>query len=253
MGRLCYIVFALLNAMSLVGSIYLVAMCLYLHVLGPTECQKVLIYKYLVLGIVIFFLSLLGLIGSFSRTNALLMIYLIVLTIWILGLIIFATVVIVVSNKNGDQPDWLQRKFVNGKTWDSIKSCMIEAKLCSALNLPIINGTTTEEDVHSRGDLDHVPTGCCLPPKDCGYEFKNLTFWAVPETGLRRRDGDCSDWNNWEETLCYNCDSCKLSILAQYKQIGAFLAVFSTLETLLVIILFYFSGCCTRRNNKCRK
>ena len=150
--------------MSLVGSIYLVAMCLYLHVLGPTECQKVLIYKYLVLGIVKFFLSLLGLIGSFSRTNALLMIYLIVLTIWILGLIIFATLVIVVSNKNGEQPDWLQRKFVSGKTWDSIRSCMIEAKLCSALNLPIINGTRTEEDVRSRADLDLVPVRILMFP-----------------------------------------------------------------------------------------
>ncbi|WRX07770.1 hypothetical protein QQP08_000257 [Theobroma cacao] len=62
---------------------------------------------------------------------------------------------------------------------------MIEAKLCALLNVPIINGTRSEEEVRSRSDLDNVMTGCCFPPKDCGYEFKNLTYWAVPETGLR--------------------------------------------------------------------
>ncbi|KAG5017027.1 hypothetical protein JHK85_023163 [Glycine max] len=69
------------------------------------------------------------------------------------------------------------------------------------------------------GAFWRIPTllsGCCKPPTKCGYTFVNPTYWISPINTAE--DMDCMKWSNDQAQLCYNCDSCKVGLLATLEK-----------------------------------
>lgn len=92
-----------------------------------------------------------------------------------------------------------------------------------------------------------LQSGCCKPPTECGYTFVNPTYWISPINNAA--DMDCLQWNNDQNQLCYNCDSCKAGLLANLKKEWR-RADIILLITLVALIWVYLIGCCAFRNAK---
>lgn len=92
-----------------------------------------------------------------------------------------------------------------------------------------------------------LQSGCCKPPTECGYTFVNPTYWISPINIAA--DMDCLKWNNDQNQLCYNCDSCKAGLLANLKREWR-RADIILLITLIALICVYLIGCCAFRNAK---
>lgn len=94
-----------------------------------------------------------------------------------------------------------------------------------------------------------LQSGCCKPPVECGFEFKNSTNWTVPKSGPAVPDSDCNTWSNQQNELCFNCNSCKAGFLGNIKQQWKNLLIFNICLIVFVIIV-YSTGCCASRNNR---
>ena len=94
-------------------------------------------------------------------------------------------------------------------------------------------------------------SGCCKPPSDCNFTFRNATFWIPPaknETAVATNNGDCGAWSNVQTELCFNCNACKAGVLANIREKWRHLLVFN-ICLLIFLITVYSCGCCARRNN----
>ncbi|TYK28381.1 tetraspanin-11 [Cucumis melo var. makuwa] len=263
MPRLSNAVVGVLNCCTLILGLIGIAASLYFRIRGPSDCQKVIQDPLLVLGIFLFVVSLLGLVGSFCRLNFVLYLYLVVLFLLILGILAFTIFTILVTNKGvgttvsgkgykeyrlGDYSNWLQKYVVNRKNWDEIRSCLIDAKICESLgnnNIPQV------PDEFYKKNLSPIQSGCCKPPSECGFEFKNATFWTVPKSrkGAAVAGGDCKKWSNEQLRLCYECDACKGGVLVNVRKEWRHLAIFNGC-VLGIVTIVYCIGCCATRNNK---
>lgn len=95
-------------------------------------------------------------------------------------------------------------------------------------------------------------SGCCKPPSDCNFTFRNATFWIPPaknETAFATNNGDCVAWSNVQTELCFNCNACKAGVLANIREKWRHLLVFN-ICLLILLITVYSCGCCARRNNR---
>ena len=93
-------------------------------------------------------------------------------------------------------------------------------------------------------------SGCCQPPVSCGFVSNNATFWNRPKTRAAvKYSGDCTAWSNQQDTLCFNCESCKAAYVVTSRKEWGQLAIANTCFIALTII-FYSIACCARSNNK---
>lgn len=60
---------------------------------------------------------------------------------------------------------------------------------------------------------------------------------------------DCSLWSNDQNTLCFNCQSCKAGVLENLKGDWKKVAVINIIF-LVFLIIVYSVGCCAFRNNR---
>lgn len=89
-------------------------------------------------------------------------------------------------------------------------------------------------------------SGCCKPPIQCGYKYKNATFWMVPKSGPAAKDTDCTSWSNNQDKLCYNCNSCKAGVVDMSRMIWRIFTVLDTIDIAITVIIFALS-CCIRK------
>ncbi|KAJ0105665.1 hypothetical protein Patl1_19019 [Pistacia atlantica] len=246
MGRLSSFVFIGLNCFSLLLGFVAVSCAAYIQFNGGTVCQKALEVPLLITGLVLVVVSFLGLIGSFCRANSVMFLYLLMMLFLLVGLIVFSIFVLVVTNKVvvrkvspnrlQDCSQWLEN-HVDGRNWEQIKSCLIDAKACNNLN-----------DV----DIEYwslIQSGCCKPPMYCGLEAKNATFWVMPKGGPEVPDSDCTTFSNQQQTLCYDCKSCKAGVLGEVWQKWRLLGVFNLCVVAIASMMFAI-GCCVKKNNR---
>ncbi|KAM7268453.1 hypothetical protein ACFE04_010619 [Oxalis oulophora] len=262
-------VFVTINCLSLLFGLSIIAYSGFIHFHRdhPSECEKVLQTPLLITGIFITFVSIMGLVGSCCRVNIVLILYLIVMFFLIVGMIVFTLFVFAVTNKGagkavsgqgfseyklGDYSNWLRNHFVNGKNWNQIRSCLVEAQVCRSLgnNIDDVKVIEKVEDFYKK-NLSPVQSGCCKPPSECGFKYKNATFWISPPDQQRQKvdNTDCGEWSNHQNTLCYNCNSCKGGVLANIRKKWRNLALFN-IVVILVTIIVYFVGCRAGRNNR---
>ncbi|WVZ09361.1 hypothetical protein V8G54_013891 [Vigna mungo] len=260
MFRISNTVVGALNILSLLLGVAAVASSAYIHIRGGSDCQKVLQVPLLVGGIFVVLVSALGIVGSLYRVNKALYAYLFVTFALIVGLAFFTVFTLFVTNRKvgqqvsgkgygeyrvADFSHWLQRYVVNNKNWDEVKSCLMDAHVCQ--NLAINGGRNNDFLIFKH--LSTTQSGCCKPPAYCGFIMKNVTFWEVPKKGPAVNNSDCSTWNNREDKLCYDCNSCKGGVLANIRNQWRRLTVFNAC-VLLVVTAIYALGCYAIKNNR---
>ncbi|MCE3050681.1 hypothetical protein HAX54_047879 [Datura stramonium] len=149
------------------------------------------------------------------------------------------------EDKFQEYSQWLKDRVPDERDWDKIKSCMIDAKFCKYLPKD-----RTEE--YYKNKLPKIQSGCCKPPSYCNFQFQNATSWIVPKTGQVGGDADCKAWNNAENEMCYNCNSCKKSVFEDIKQYSKQSSLIS-LCVFIVLSIVYSIGCCALTNNSYRE
>ncbi|XP_050236454.1 tetraspanin-11-like [Mercurialis annua] len=266
MVRLSNCIISLINLIFLIFGITGLSSGLYIHVHGLNHCQRLMQNPLLIMGVFFIVLSLIGLLGSFCKDNSLLMIYLALIFFLIVGLMAFTLFAFLVTHKYSGSSSvrpglgfkeyrlqqfskWLQIHVVNKYHWDRIKSCMVDAQVCKKFSLQTVNQNQAD---FQKMKLTPIQSGCCKPPTSCNLEYQNATFWEVPVLELpMNNDTDCTTWNNNQDLLCYDCDSCKAGFLAKLR-IDFRIFFIHTILIICFLMITYFIGCCARRSNKYR-
>ncbi|CAM8954989.1 unnamed protein product [Rhodiola kirilowii] len=92
---------------------------------------------------------------------------------------------------------------------------------------------------YSERNLSPIQSGCCKPPTSCNYDPAN----TIPQ------DPDCYKWNNAQNILCYDCDSCKAGVLENIKVDWHKLSVLN-IFMLVLLIGIYTVACCAFKNTR---
>ncbi|CAL9215453.1 unnamed protein product [Arabidopsis halleri] len=264
MFRVSNFVVGLANTLVMLVGASAIGYSIYMFVhQGVTDCESAIRIPLLTTGLILFLVSLLGVIGSCFKENVAMVSYLIILFSGIVALMVFSIFLFFVTNKGAgrvvsgrgykeyrtvDFSTWLNG-FVGGKRWVGIRSCLAEANVCDDLS----DGRVSQiADAFYHKNLSPIQSGCCKPPSDCNFEFRNATFWIPPtknETAVAANNGDCGTWSNVQTELCFNCNACKAGVLANIREKWRNLLVFN-ICLLILLITVYSCGCCARRNNR---
>ncbi|XP_073014351.1 tetraspanin-8-like [Typha latifolia] len=249
-----------LNLVILLLSVPVIGIGTWLRFHAASECEKFLQWPVIILGVFLSVVSLLGLLGSCCRMTFFLWIYLFVLFLLILGMFCFTVFAFVITNKGigevisgkgykeyrlGDYSKWLQKRVGDWKTWEEIKSCMKDGKVCGGFN----GDVGLKANDFYKQNLSPIKSGCCKPPTYCGFVYQNATYWVAPKSRITPGGVDCKTWNNDQSKLCYDCDSCKAGVLATMKSKWKYVSIFN-IALIVFLIIVYSIGCCAIRNNK---
>ncbi|KAJ9174111.1 hypothetical protein P3X46_017174 [Hevea brasiliensis] len=258
MVRVSNIVLGIFNVIILIMGLAAIGTGFFFYLGSNSKCEKGVENQLMIMGAALFVVSLLGLIGSCYRINFLLILYLVVMFLLILGFMAFTIFAITVTNETSAKMlshtkimnfrTWIRDHFVNDKNWNQIRNCLIDARVCKTL------GNDVEQDVARfyKKNLSPIQSGCCKPPTECGFTYKNATFWIKPMAGPAVANSDCTTWSNEQKTLCYNCESCKAGMVDNIRHKWKQLAIFNVCIT-IILIVFYSIGCCARKNNSTKK
>jgi len=248
-----------LNFVTFLLSIPILWAGIWLKDKGTSECDRFLDAPIIVLGAFLMLVSLAGLIGACCRVTWLLWVYLLVMFVLILVLFCFTIFAFVVTNKGagkvvsqrgykeyrlGDYSNWLQKRVTDTKNWNKIKSCLVDAKVCSKFNDKFFNDTAT---AFYKEHLSSVQSGCCKPPDECGFTYNKPTMWE--KTPTNSANPDCNAWVNDPSVLCFNCNACKGGVLQNIKSDWKKVAMIN-IVFLVFLIIVYSVGCCAFRNNR---
>ncbi|XP_047943908.1 tetraspanin-8-like [Salvia hispanica] len=247
----------ILNFVTLVLSIPIIASGIWLSKQAGTECERFLDTPVIVLGVFVLLVSIAGLVGSCWRVTWLMWVYLLVMFLLILLIFCFTIFAFVVTNKGagqalsgkgykeyrlGDYSNWL-RKRVTGN-WGKIRSCLMDSKVCHTL---LVDATTPATDFYEER-ISSIQSGCCKPSNDCNFQYVSPTNWT-PSATPTSQNPDCAKWSNDVNKLCYDCDSCKAGLLdnikSDWKRVAEINIVF-----LVFLVIVYTVGCCAFRNNR---
>ncbi|CAK8561737.1 unnamed protein product [Lathyrus sativus] len=250
-------VIGIINFIAVLLSIPIIGAGIWLTTLQAESCVKILQWPVIILGILIFIVAMVGLVGAFWRIPMLLIFYLIAMIVLIVllgSLVIFVYFVTLRGHGNiepnrsyleyrvDDFSIWLRRRVRSSHKWDGIKRCLSSSSICAELN----QSYRLPQDFFNA-HLSPLQSGCCKPPTKCGYTFVNPTYWISPINN--GEDMDCMKWSNDQTQLCYNCDSCKAGLLAtlrkDWRKANVILVV-----TLVGLIVVYLFGCFAFRNAK---
>ena len=171
MLRISNTVIGVLNILTLLLGVFAVGGSIYIHIHGAnaTGCEKVVRYPLLIGGLFVVALSALGIMGSLYRVNVAMYIYIFLMLLFIVGLIVFAIVAELATNRKlrrklsmnqHDEKrleffqDQLQRYVMNEEDWRVVKSCLMDAHLCR--NLPIDGGRKNHPNIFKHWSRPQV-------------------------------------------------------------------------------------------------
>lgn len=248
-----------MNFVTLLLSIGILGGGIWLSHRASTDCEKFLEKPIIALGVFMLIVSLAGILGSCCRYSWLLWAYLLVMFLLIVLLFCFTIFAFVVTNKGagevvsdrgykeyklGDYSNWLQKRVRNNKNWRKIRSCLQDSQVCEKL----AKQTAGEEFAdYIKKSLSPLQSGCCKPPSECNFTFRNATVWDMPAT-INSTNPDCTTWKN-DEGKCFDCESCKAGVLDNLKRDWKKVAVVNIIF-LIFLIIVYTIGCCAFRNNR---
>ncbi|XVF04981.1 hypothetical protein REPUB_Repub05bG0130600 [Reevesia pubescens] len=227
-----------------------------------TDCLKFLQWPLIVIGALIMLVSIAGFAGSCYRNTLLMRVYLFFMFFIIVALIGFIIFAYSVTDKGKGRPvmnrgyseyylqdysGWLKDRVMDKNYWAKISSCIRDSKVCSKLGRNF-NGVPETYELFSRRKLSPVESGCCKPPTVCGFNYGNETVWIQGE-GLSGTDLDCSRWNNDQQQLCYQCDSCKAGVLGSLKKSWRKVSLIN-IVVLVLLVIFYVISCAAFRKDK---
>ncbi|OMO55879.1 Tetraspanin [Corchorus capsularis] len=254
----------ILNFVTFVLSIPILVGGIWLSREGVTECERFLDKPFIAIGVFLMVVSLAGLIGACCRVTWLLRVYLVVMFLLIAAGVAFTAFSFVVTNKGagrvlsnrgykeyrlGDYSNWLQKRFSDGKNWNKIKSCLADSKVCTDYSQKYGNLNLSSQEFYKQ-HLSAVQSGCCKPSNDCGFTYVGPTNWTAAAGGgpTKSSNRDCDLWKNDQNTLCFNCDSCKAGFIHHLKRSWRKVTEIN-IVFLVFLIVVYSVGCCALRNN----
>ncbi|CAN1228477.1 TET8 [Linum grandiflorum] len=247
MFRLSNNLIGILNFITFLLSVPIIWAGVWLRHHGSSECDRFLDTPLIVLGVFLMLVSIAGLVGACCKNSCLLWIYLVVMFLLIVLLFCFTIFAFVVTNQGagkvlsnrgykeyelGDYSNWLRKRVTSEKNWGKIRSCLIEAKVCSKFN------QSTDQNLCAFAVFE-FQSGCCKPSDECGYTY----------TATNSTNPDCAAWDNQPNVLCFNCNSCKAGLLDNLKRDWKRVAIVNIIF-LIVLIVVYSVGCCAFRNNR---
>ncbi|CAK9329780.1 unnamed protein product [Citrullus colocynthis] len=251
----------ILNFITFLLSIPIIAGGIWLSRQGTSDCEKFLDTPVIVIGVFLLLVSLAGFIGACCRVRWLLWIYLFVMFLLIVLLFVFTIFAFAVTNKGagkvlsnrgykeyrlGDYSNWLQNRVSNNKDWNRIRSCLVDGKVCNEFNDKFARDSVEQ---FYQEHLSSIQSGCCKPPDECNFNYTTPTQWTNPTNSSSFSNPDCGLWNNNPETLCFNCQSCKGGVLDNLKRNWKKVAIIN-IVVLVFLIIVYSIGCCAFRNSK---
>ncbi|KAI4329694.1 hypothetical protein MLD38_028049 [Melastoma candidum] len=257
MAKISNTIVTVLNAATAIISILAIALSVYYHVhrRGSTQCQKFVRDPLLISGTTLLVVSLVGIVGSVRKMNSFLYVYLGLMLFFLVGMAAITVFTFVVTNEGagrvhsgrgykeyrlGDYSHWLQKYVGNQRRRREIRGCLMDAEVCHGLGRKDNEGLRAA-DVFFQLNLSPIQSGCCKPPRECCFEFRNATYWAIANRsaapgGPVVRNEDCTKWSNDQNKLCYNCNSCKAGFLANIRQQWRQLLVFNTCVMVVVLL-----------------
>ncbi|KAI5320224.1 hypothetical protein L3X38_039932 [Prunus dulcis] len=246
---------ATLNFIALLCAIPIMAAGIWLASKPDNECIHSFRWPVFVLGALMLLVSLAGFIGACFNKQGLLALYLFcmaALIILILVLLIFA---FTVTRPDGSYSvpgrayreyrldgfsKWLRDYVTDSGTWQKIRTCLADSDTCPKLNQQYISA-----DQFFMAHISPLQSGCCKPPTLCGYNYVNPTLWINPVNP--GADQDCLLWNNDQNLLCYNCNSCRAGLLGnlrkEWRRANVILIV-----AVVVLIWVYLIACSAFKN-----
>ncbi|KAM0939216.1 putative tetraspanin/Peripherin [Dioscorea sansibarensis] len=242
----------IINLLTFLFSIPILSAGIDLSLHGATNCDKFLQTPLILIGILLLASSLVGFIGVSSRNIFLVWLYLFTTFFLILAALAFTVFALIVTNKGageavsgarfdeyklGDYSNWLQKRVSNPKNWMKIKSCLQDAKVCESLQQ---QGNSTKDEFFNK-HLTSIQSGCCKPPTECGFTYRNATVWDKPGS-FSASNPDCNIWQNDGSILCYDCQSCKAGVVDYLKTHWKKVAIINIIFLALLIIV-YTIGC----------
>ncbi|PNY11382.1 hypothetical protein L195_g007986 [Trifolium pratense] len=78
--------------------------------------------------------------------------------------------------------------------------------------------------------------------------YQNETVW-IQGGGLMGTNPDCTKWNNDQQQLCYDCDSCKAGVLGSLKKSWRKVSVIN-IVVMIILVIVYIIAYYAYRNNK---
>ncbi|KAG0557223.1 hypothetical protein KC19_11G111700 [Ceratodon purpureus] len=252
------VVTGVLNFLTLVLALPVIAFGVWLAKKGDSECVRFLQTPIIVLGVFILVVSAAGLFGSWCGNRILMYSYLFIMFLLILLLFVFTIFAFVVTNSGagnavsgkgfkeyrlGDYSNWLQKRVDNPKYWTKIKSCLADANVCSDLK------KYTSAATFNKAPLTPLESGCCKPPTECQFTFDNATTWVGTPGSANT---DCRAWSNTQTQLCFDCNSCRAGMLQNVKSNWRRVAVVNII-VLVFMIFIYSCGCCALKASRRQK
>lgn len=257
-------VIGFLNFMTLLLSIPILGGGIWLSSrANTTDCMKFLQWPLIISGASLMLISLAGLAGACYRNTVLMYVYLWAMFFTIAALVGFLIFAYAVTDRGSGRPvrgrayqeyyledysGWLEERVSKQSYWTKISSCIRDSHACNKMGRINVRGAPESADQFYLRKLSPIESGCCKPPTICDYVYINETFWYPPE-GQVGADPDCYRWNNDQDQLCYNCNSCKAGAVASVKTSWRKVAVIN-IVLLILLVIFYVVACAAFLNNK---
>ncbi|KAH0751088.1 hypothetical protein KY290_030320 [Solanum tuberosum] len=207
--------------------------------------------------------SLAGFAGACYRNTFLMYLYLWAMFFIIAALIGFVIFAYAVTDKGSGRPvmnrvyseyhledysGWLEERVASQSYWSKISSCIRDSHVCGKMRRTYNRGIPEPVQVFNLRRLSPLESGCCKPPTECGYTYLNETVWN-PGSGIVGSDPDCGRWSNYQQQLCYNCNSCKAGVLASLKKSWRKVSVIN-IVILIILVIMYMVAIAAFRHNK---
>ncbi|KAF3337009.1 tetraspanin-3 [Carex littledalei] len=263
---------------TLIGAVNFITFLVSIPILGggiwlasranSTDCIRFLQWPIIIIALTIMLISLAGFAGACYRQSWLLRVYLFAMFFVIVALLFFIVFAYAVTDRGQgevvmnrafleyqlqDYSGLLKNRVSDPGYWAKISACLREGKVCKGMRRAVRDQNTgllkpEPAEAFYRRNLSPIQSGCCKPPTSCGFTYMNETFWTATP-GAVVLDSDCNKWNNNQQQLCYDCDSCKAGVLASIKHSWRKVSIIN-IVVLIILVIVYVASCAAYRNAK---
>ncbi|KAK3123292.1 hypothetical protein QOZ80_8AG0628070 [Eleusine coracana subsp. coracana] len=144
----------------------------------------------------------------------------------------------------------LRRRMADQQYWATISARLRQDNACDGMS-PLVRDPDTDVYFTDRASkkypydagLSPVESGCCKPPLSCGFTYVNQTTWTPTLLGalaMVTTNVDCSRWSNDQQTLCFQCHSCKAGVLADIQRAWSTPVIWMTVIVVIHICMYPF-------------
>ncbi|KAF0906206.1 hypothetical protein E2562_009223 [Oryza meyeriana var. granulata] len=240
---------------------------------APKDCTRgVFLWPLIAIGLFLMVIFALGMCGGTNKDEDLLSCYcigLFIVILALLGFVIFGYVAVGGIDLNpvktheynlkDYKSGWLRGRVADPHYWARASACLRDKGKCKGMSQLIrdpesgifVPELSKWDRWAKRRGMDGwhimspIESGCCKPPSSCGFTYVNGTTWTptpgAPAAVATNINDDCSKWSNDQETLCFQCDSCKAGFLDDTRKAWSSTAFFPVF-TLFGAILSCWTG-----------